>query len=91
MIKITSIKDILIYLISDNYKLRFIGETLELGFRIHKLETMLAKTDKERGFEFNCPRYILNIQLENMRALYNVYLLRSKQENIEIPEADYER
>lgn len=90
MVKISSIRDIYPYLLSEDYKTRFIGETMELGLRIHKLEAMLDKTPEERGFEFNCPRHLLEAQLETMRALYHVYSIRSKLENVEITEVEYE-
>lgn len=88
--KISSIKDIYSYYIFDDYKSRFIGEVLELEYRIHKLEAMLDKTPEERGFEFTSPRHLLEAQLETMRALSHVYEIRSKLENIEIPEVEYE-
>lgn len=90
VIKISSIKDIYSYYIFSDWKKRFIGEILELDYRVHKLEDMLSKTDEERGFEFNCPRHLLEAQLETMRALAHVYSIRAKLENIEIPEVEYE-
>ena len=90
VIKISSIKDIYSYYIFSDWKKRFIGEILELDYRIHKLEDMLSLTDEERGFEFNCPRHLLEAQLETMRALAHVYSIRAKLEDIELPEVEYE-
>lgn len=89
-IKIKSLGDLTKYFYESDYKLRFIGEALELGYRIHKLEAMLDKTTEERGFEFSSPRHLLEAQLETMRALNHVYEIRAKLEDIEIPEVEYD-
>lgn len=89
--KINSISELIYpYLTSEDYKDRFIGEVLELRYRIYKLETMLEKTPEERGFTFDSPIHLLEAQLETMRALSHVYEIRAKLENVEIPEVDYE-
>lgn len=88
--RITAIKDIYSYYLFDDYKTRFVGEVLELNYRIHKLEVMLAKTDEERGFKFTSPRHLLEAQLETMRTLANILDIRATLENIEIPEVEYE-
>ena len=90
VITISSIKDIYAYYLFSDWKKRLIGEILELDYRIYKLETMLSKTDEERGFEFTCPKHLLETQLETMKTLQNILNIRANLENIEIPEVEYE-
>lgn len=89
-IKIRSLGDLNTYFTSSDYKERMVGEALELGHRIHKLEVMLDKTPEERGFEFTTPRHLLEAQLETMRALSRIFSIRATLESVEIPEVDYE-
>lgn len=86
---IKKLEDLNIYLTSSDYKVRMIGEVLELGYRIHKLRGMLDKTPDERGFEFTTPRNLLEAQLNTMKALYHILINRSELEDIEIPEVFY--
>lgn len=89
-IKIKSLGDVNNHLTSSDYKERMIGEALELGLRIHKLEAMLDKTPEERGFEFTTPRHLLEAQLETMRTYYRILGIRANLENVDLPEVDYE-
>lgn len=89
-IKIKSLGDLTKYFYESDYKERMVGEALELGYRIHKLEAMLNKSDEERGFTFDSPIHLLEAQLETMRALSRIFEIRATLENIEIPEVDYE-
>jgi hypothetical protein len=89
-IKISSLKDLEPYFKSEDYKIRFIGEVLELDYRLQKLESMLNKTDEERGFTLTTPIHLLEAQSDMMRGLYNIFTIRATLENIEIPEVEYE-
>lgn len=85
---ISSLKDLAPYLESNDYKERLIGEILELYYRTKRLESLLNKTDEERGFSFNCPIHLLETQLESMNGLYNILTIRVTLENIQLPDVE---
>lgn len=87
-IRITSLKDLEPYLKSEDYKVRLIGEILELDYRLQRLEDMLSKTDEERGFTFTAPIHLLEAQSDMMRGLYNILTIRAALEDIEVPEVE---
>lgn len=91
MVKIYSIRDCYSYMISEDYKNRFLGEYLELGLRIHRLENIVRMY---RGgtldFTPTCSLGILELQLTQMRGYKTVLEKRAIAENIELPEVRYE-
>lgn len=91
MLKIHSIRDIYPYLTSEDYKNRFIGEYLELGYRLHKLEVIIDKAkDNLLDFPLSCPITLLMTQAENMTAYQRVLEVRAEVENVTFPEVSYE-
>lgn len=90
-LKIFSLKDCYPYLTSEDYKDRFIGEFIELGLRIHRLETMIRMyRSGDLDFTPNCSLGILELQLTQMRGYKTILEKRAIIENIELPEVSYE-
>jgi hypothetical protein len=90
-LKIFSLKDCFPYLTSEDYKDRFIGELIELGLRIHRLETMIRMyRSGDLDFTPNCSLGILELQLTQMRGYKTIMEKRAIVENIELPEVTYE-
>lgn len=85
-----SIKDCYTYMLSADYKRRFLGEYLELGFRIHKLDRMLCKY-KSGSLDFtpSCSIGLLEMQLSQMIGYKTILERRAKTEGIELPEVIY--
>jgi hypothetical protein len=90
-LKIFSLKDCDPYLTSEDYKDRFIGELIELGLRIHRLETMIRMyRSGDLDFTPNCSLGILELQLTQMRGYKTILEKRAIIEKIELPEVTYE-
>ena len=90
-LKIFSLRDCYPYLISEDYQNRFIGEYLELGLRIHRLEKMIVMyRGGSLDFTPNCSLGILELQLTQMRGYKTILEKRAIVENIELPEVKYE-
>jgi hypothetical protein len=90
-IKIFSLRDCYPYLTSEDYQERFIGELIELGLRIHRLETMIRMyRSGDLDFTPNCSLGILELQLTQMRGYKTILEKRAIVENIELPEVTYE-
>ena len=88
--RVKSIRDIYPYIMSSDYQNRFIGEYMELCYRIHKLEAMLTKAeDGELDFALNCPITLLESQLISMRGYKKVLEVRAEVEKITFPEVIY--
>lgn len=91
MVKIFSLSDCYPYLTSEDYQERFIGELIELGLRIHRLETMIRMyRSGDLDFTPNCSLGILELQLTQMRGYKTILEKRAIIENIELPEVSYE-
>lgn len=91
MVKIYSIRDCYSYMISEDYKNRFIGEYMELNHRIHKLNLIIIKAKNNLlDFPLNCPISLLETQLETMKDYKRVLEVRAEIENITFPEVTYE-
>ena len=68
---------------SKDYKERFLGEYYQLDIRIKKLKDFLDKWD-ELDFEPNCPKELLEIQLEAMQDYHRILCKRAKIEHVEL-------
>lgn len=91
MVKIFSLSDCYPYLTSEDYQERFIGELIELGLRIHRLEKMVAMyRSGDLDFTPNCSIGILELQLTQMRGYKTILEKRAIAEKIELPEVRYE-
>lgn len=91
MLKIFSYRDCYPYITSEDYKNRFLGEYLELGLRIHRLENVI-RMYRSGDLEFtpNCSLGILELQLTQMVGYKTILEKRAVVENIEIPEVKYD-
>ena len=90
-LKIFSLRDCYHYLTSEDYQNRFIGEFIELGLRIHRLENMIRRyRSGDLDFTPNCSLGILELQLTQMRGYKTILEKRAIVENIELPEVTYE-
>lgn len=74
------LKSTIMYMISDNYKERFIAEYKQLTIRIDKLSKALASTN----INFNCSVELLKIQLDYMEAYAGILRDRAKIEGIKL-------
>lgn len=74
------LKSTIMYMISDNYKERFIAEYKQLTIRIDKLSKALASTN----INFNCSRELLTTQLHYMQAYAGVLRDRAIIEGIDL-------
>lgn len=73
------------YMISKDYKDRFVAEYLQLKIRYEKLLNMCEKWDKkELNFVPTCPREIYNSQLNSMKCYLECLENRAKLEGIEL-------
>lgn len=90
-IRLKSFRDIYPYVMSEDYKNRFIGEYLALLYRIRKLDYMLIKAKNDLlDFPLTCPISLLETQLETMKDYKRVLEVRAEIEKITFPEVRYE-
>ena len=70
-------------MLSDNYKERFRAEYWQLAIRIESLSAFLVKWEKgELGFSPDCPKDMLEYQLQSMFKYLDVLKERAKIECI---------
>lgn len=74
---------------SDDYKMRFQAEYLQVYFRLGKLKTMLNKWDHGRlEFEPTCPRSTYDMQVKAMQNYMAVLEARAAIEGIKLHDLD---
>lgn len=75
------------FMVSTDYKERFIAEYQQLVIRYKGLKSMLEKWDKnELTFEPTCPRSTYNLQISAMVDYIAVLEARAVMEGIELQE-----
>ena len=75
------------FMVSTDYKERFIAEYQQLVIRYKGLKTMLEKWDKnELPFTPTCPRSTYNMQIKAMTDYIAVLEARAVMEGIELQE-----
>lgn len=85
--KIRSFRDFYPYLMSENYKIRMLGEYEELCYRYLKLKGLIIKyMDGTLDFEPTCPIELLKAQLEAMSKYKEILEKRAEIEGINLPE-----
>lgn len=73
------------YMLSDDYKKRFIAEYWQVRLRYELLKSMIGDWDNDRlKFKPTCPRYIYDIQLKAMYEYLDVLETRAQLEQIEL-------
>lgn len=73
------------YMLSKDYKYRFIAEYEQTRIRLEKLESMLDKyAEGKLDFEPDCPISLLMKQADCMKEYLNVLKERAKIERIEL-------
>ena len=73
------------YMVSSDYKRRFIAEYIQLKNRYEGLKTMIRKWDNdELNFTPTCPREIYDVQLAAMQRYLGVLEERAEIEKIKI-------
>ena len=83
------LKETIEYMISDDYKKRFIAEYYQLNIRITKLDSFIRRIEiasflNEEVPKHDCPIWILKSQLSSMIG-YRMYLrTRAEIENISL-------
>ena len=73
---------------SDDYKMRFAGEIMELSYRINRLTECILKIEMG-DFKPTCDITILRSQLYAMQHYRYILILRAQIENIMIPEVSF--
>lgn len=85
--KIRTFRDFYPYLMSDDYKIRFLGEYLELSYRLLKLEQVIeGYKSKSLDFIPSCSLSLLELQGKQMQGYKTILEKRAMIENIELPE-----
>ncbi len=73
------------YMLSDDYKKRFIAEYWQVRLRYEKLKSMIRDWDSDRlNFKPTCPRYMYDMQLKAMYEYLDVLETRARLEEIEL-------
>ena len=73
------------YMVSSDYKERFIAEYIQLKNRYEALKNMVTKWDNgELNFTPTCPRHIYDVQLDVMQRYLSVLEDRAEMEKIKI-------
>lgn len=79
------LKNSVSYMLSEDYKERFIGEYMQLKNRYENLNKILNAWDKGTlNFTPTCPREIYTIQIKGMKKYLDALIIRAKIENIEL-------
>ena len=74
------------YMVSDDYKERFIAEYIQLKNRYEGLLDMVLKWGCGKlPFTPTCPRETYNFQLRAMKDYMDILVVRAKIEEIELP------
>ena len=82
---VTTLKDTVSMMTSDDYKERFKAEYYQLKLRIEGLEKMLKSWDDNTlSFKPNCPRGLYEQQLKTMNEYIGFLLIRAQMEKIEV-------
>ena len=74
---INSLADTISYMVSGDYKERFIGELFQLKIRAKKLEDAISRYDRE---VFDCPKALLEAQLNVMKDYIVILMARANIE-----------
>lgn len=73
------------YMLSDDYKKRFIAEYWQVRIRYEKLKSMLdAWNNNKLDFEPTCPKPIYDMQLKAMYEYLTVLETRANLEQVEL-------
>ena len=79
------LKNSVSYMLSEDYKERFIGEYMQLKNRYENLSKMLNNWDKGTlNFTPICPREVYTIQIKGMKKYLDALIIRAKIENNEL-------
>ena len=79
------LKNSVSYMLSKDYKERFIGEYMQLKNRYENLNNIFNAWDKGTlNFIPTCPREIYTIQIKGMKKYLDALIIRAKIENIEL-------
>lgn len=75
------------FILSEDYKRRFVGEILELVIRKSRLQKIIENfEDGKLSFELSCNIDILKEQFDIMNDYLDILLSRAREENINIYE-----
>lgn len=86
------LKDTFDLMLSNDYGDRFVAEYQQTKIRYEKLHAMLRKYYAGKlEFTLDSPVWLLEQQLDTMRAYLDILEARSKQERIDLEDNDDER
>lgn len=79
------LKNSVSYMLSEDYKERFIGEYMQLKNRYESLNKMLNNWDRGTlNFTPTCPREIYTIQIKGMKKYLDALTIRATIEGIKL-------